>query len=127
MKKFIYGKNEYRYIVDFQKRKTLALTIHPSKSIILAVPEKTKIKEIENFLKRKSFWIDKQLEFFNNFKNNVAEKEYISGESFLYLGKRYMLKVEKSEKNKVILRQGKLLILSENPENQEFNKNLLND
>ena len=55
MKKFIYGKKEYRYILDLQERKTLALTIHPSKSIILTAPIGTKTKEIEDFLKRKSF------------------------------------------------------------------------
>lgn len=125
MKKFIYGKKEYDYHLDLHERKSFALSINPSMAIILKAPLKTKNKEVESFLKRKVFWIDKQLDFFKNFKRKVSKKEYISGESFLYLGRRYMLKIVKSEKNKVSLKQGKIFIFSVAPENQDLNKKLL--
>ncbi|MCK5589313.1 MAG: M48 family metallopeptidase [Candidatus Pacebacteria bacterium] len=125
MKKFIYGKSEYKYYLDKQERKTFALIISPSMSIILKTPLETKNKEINDFLKRKVFWIDKQLDFFKNFKKKVSKKEYVSGESFLYLGRRYMLKVEKSKNNKVFLKQGKIFIFSNKLKDQKFNKELL--
>ncbi len=127
MKKFIYGKTEYKYILDLQNRKTFALTISPSMDIILKAPLGVNEAEAEKFLEKKAFWIDKQLKFFSNFKKRKIEKEYISGESFLYLGRRYMLKVLKSDDDKVVLRKGKITILSTKPKNQKFNKELLDE
>ncbi len=127
MKKFIYGKTEYKYFLDLQKRKTFALVISPSMDIILKAPFDIKKKEAEKFLEKKVFWIDKQLKFFANFKKTKSKKEYIPGESFLYLGRRYMLKIYKSKEDKVVLRKGKLTILSSKSKNQKFNKELLKE
>ncbi len=127
MRKFIYGKTEYKYHLDLGKRKTFALSISPSMAIILKAPLDVGKKEAEKFLEKKAFWIDKQLKFFANFKKTKAKKEYISGEAFLYLGRRYMLKVYKSKEDKVIIRKGRLTILSSKPKNQKFNKELLNE
>lgn len=127
MKKFVYGKTEYKYHLDLERRKTFALSISPSMAIILKAPLDVGKKEAEKFLEKKAFWIDKQLKFFANFKKTKSKKEYISGESFLYLGRRYMLKVYKSKDNKVVLRKGKLTILSSKSKNQKFNKELLDE
>ena len=125
MRKFVYGKTKYKYHLDLQKRKTFSLSINPSMAIILKAPLDAGKKEVEKFLEKKAFWIDKQLNFFANFKKTRIKKEYVSGESFLYLGRRYMLKVHKSKEDRVVLRKGRLTILSSKPKNQQFNKELL--
>lgn len=55
MKKFIYGKSEYKYHLDKRERKTFALTISPNMSIVLKAPLEVKQNEVEKFLKRKAF------------------------------------------------------------------------
>jgi len=127
MRKFVYGKTKYKYHLDLRKRKTFALSINPNMAIILKAPLDVGEKEVEKFLEKKAFWIDKQLNFFANFKKTRTKKEYISGESFLYLGRRYMLKVYKSKEDRVALRKGRLTILSSKPKSQQFNKELLDE
>lgn len=110
MKKFTYGKTEYTYHLDQHKRKSFALTIHPNQSITLKAPLVATDNDIDTFLKKKSLWIDKQINFFKQFKNVSREKEFVSGEKFLYLGRRYMLKVQKSDIDDVSLRSGRLMV-----------------
>ncbi len=127
MKKIKIGKTEYHYYLEKQERKTFALTISPNQSILLKAPHKSKMSEIEKFLRKKVLWIDKQLDFFASFKKEEARKEYVSGENFLYLSRRYMLKIIQADKNKVSLKLGKIFIYSQDPKNQVFNKKLLDE
>lgn len=110
MEKFTHGKSEYRYHLNKQKRKTFALTIHPDQSILLKVPMRAREKDINDFLKKKSLWIDKQLDFFKQFKYIPQVKEYISGEKLLYLGRRYMLKVVKGNEDLIMLKSGIIIL-----------------
>jgi predicted metal-dependent hydrolase len=128
MKKFKHGKTEYVYSVDKQKRKTFALTIHPNQSILLKTPETASAKDINDFLKKKSLWIDRQMDFFKQFKVSPRNKEYVSGEKFLYLGRRYMLKVSHGKDNSVLLKSGRIMIVTEKGlKNTKHNKMLLDE
>ncbi len=124
MRKIKIGQTEYQYFLEKQKRKTFALTISPNMSINVKAPVESKMSEIEKFLRKKVLWIDKQLHFFALFKKEKVEKEYISGESFLYLGRRYMLKVEQSNEERVVLQRGRINAFVRNKK-QENVKELL--
>jgi len=119
MKKFTYGNKEYTYNLEQKKRKTFALTITPSMEISVKTPLGIDIADVEHFLIKKIFWIDKQLNFFSQFKQVTRKKEYISGEGFLYLGRRYMLVLEKSKDADVTLVRGKLIVATPAPKNQK--------
>jgi len=128
MKKFKHGKTEYTYSLDKQKRKTFALTIHPNQSILLKTPETASAKDINNFLKKKSLWIDRQIDFFKQFKTAPQSKEYVSGEKFLYLGRRYMLKIVRGKNESVLLKSGRILVTTEKElRDTTHNKKLLDN
>ena len=112
MKKFIYGSFVYEYALVREKRKTLSLTVMPDMSIFLKSPQEADLERIEKFLKNKWFWLQKQLNFFKKFQKKIYKKEYISGESFLYLGRQYQLIVKKSKEDRVVLQNGKLIFFT---------------
>ena len=108
IKKFIYGSFVYEYKLAREERKTLILTVKPDLQLLVKSPIEADDIRIEQFLKRKWFWLQKQINFFKKFKRKVYEREYVSGESFLYLGRQYQLIIKKSVENKVILSHGKI-------------------
>lgn len=114
MKTFIYGSYLYEYELIRQERKTLSLTVKPNLQIILKSPHYASEERIEAFLKRKWLWLEKQLRLFIHYQRKLYTKEYVSGESFLYLGKQYKLVIKRANKEKVLLLKRELLLYTVN-------------
>lgn len=126
MKEFIFGTFIYEYQLIKQDRKTLSLTVTPDLRIILKCPEKTDSERIENFLQKKWFWLEKQLSFFKKYQRKIYEKEYISGEGYLYLGRQYKLVVRRGKENLVSLTRGLLTVYTtKEVTNSRHNKKLI--
>ncbi len=127
IKEFKYGKYSYEYYLVLQDRKTVALTVQPSLNILLKCPLDYDIDKIERFLKRKWLWLEKQIQYFKKYKKKIEKKEYVSGESFLYLGRQYKLLVRVSKKSEVKLEKGRITIFTTSSiQDKDTNKKLLN-
>lgn len=125
MTTFIYGNYSYEYEIIKQDRKSISLTVKPDKSLVLKCPESVDQERIDLFLKRKWSWMHKQLTFFDRIKKQY-KREYVSGESFYYLGRQYKLLVKKAKEDKVVLSRGALIVhTSSNITDQAKNKKLV--
>lgn len=125
-KEFIFGSFVYQYDLVIQDRKTLSLTVKPDLGITLKCPQLAGIERIENFLQKKWFWLEKQLSFFKKYQRKIYQKEYASGESFLYLGRQYKLVVQRSKENKVSLAKGVLMVhTTKSTRDRKYTKKLL--
>ena len=125
---FRYGEYVYEYYIEFGERKTYTLVVRPDLRIITRVPLNATLDDIEGFLRRKWQWLEKQLTELRAFKKTRSEKQYISGESFYYLGRQYMLLVESGHQEGVKLERGKLRIFTtKSVRNSPHNKKLLDD
>ena len=62
---FQYGKNRYEYELIKENRKTLSLTVKPDLRTTLKCPINASAERIENFLRRKWTWLEKQLNYFS--------------------------------------------------------------
>jgi len=126
MKKFNFGTFAYEYELIKQDSKILSLTVTPDLKIIVKCPKLADNERIENFLRKKWFWLEKQLSFFRKYQKKIYEKEYISGEGLLYLGKQYKLIVKKGEYDFVSVTQGKLNVCTTKPlSDSSTNKKLI--
>jgi predicted metal-dependent hydrolase len=77
-------------------RKSLAIIIKSDGSLLVRSPLKTPISYIEDFIKRKHSWIEaKTKEVLTHPHSQIESKKFIDGEEFLYLGKKYFLKIGK--------------------------------
>lgn len=123
---FEYGRYSYEYYIEFSDRKTLGLEVLPDLRIIVKVPQGASLKEIEGFLVRKWSWLEKQLSELRKLKKVISEKQYVSGESFYYLGRQYMLLVETANEDAIKLTKGKLHIYTTKAiRNSSYNQKLL--
>ncbi len=124
---FKYGSYSYEYYLVRQERKTISLIVQPSLKVVLKCPIDCDEEKIQKFLKRKWKWLEKQLSYFKKFKNK-NKKEYISGESFLYLGRQYKLLVRRAKEDSVKLKYGRILFHTiKKVDDKKYNKKMLDD
>jgi len=109
---FKYGSYSYEYYLVLQDRKTVALVVQPNLNTILKCPLNYDAGKIERFLKRKWLWLEKQVQYFKKYKKNTAGKEYVSGESFLYLGRQYKFLVKAAKNPQVKLEKGRITVFT---------------
>lgn len=99
-----------------EKRKSLVVEVYPNFSVVIKSPEQAKDFEIRDFIKRKTPWIEKQINYFKQF-NMPEDKIYESGSSALYLGRQYQVIIEKSLlRNIVKVFNNKIYILTPLPQ-----------
>jgi predicted metal-dependent hydrolase len=87
-----YGNTRLNYdIVYSNKRKNATLTVYPLKQIEISVPKTLPREHIQKLVKKKASWIIKQIVWFDSISQIDSTKEYVNGETFLYLGRQYRL------------------------------------
>ena len=72
--------------------------------VLVKAPADAQIDRIKQKLKERAPWILKQQRFFLSFHPKTATKQYISGETHLYLGRQYRLKLIEGDINEVKLK-----------------------
>ncbi len=102
----IYGSKTINYKLLYSERKTLEITVQPDCSIIVKTPTNADFPLLENKIRKQARWILKQINYFNQFNPKTPERSYINGETHLYLGKQYRLKISRENKNNVKLIRG---------------------
>ena len=120
-----YGNTTIDFSVEWRKRKTMALEVHPNMSVHIIAPLQSSMEQIQEKVNNRASWIIKQQSYFEQFLPRTPKREYVSGETHLYLGKKYILKIRKSENESVKLIGGELFIFCKNPHSTMRVKNLL--
>ena len=87
----------YHLIRSRKRRKTISLHIKEDGKIIVNAPYRTPKWEIEKFVEEKQSWIVKKISEKDR-SIRRAEKEFVPGEEFLYLGELYPLEIQDTHK-----------------------------
>lgn len=101
-----YGKTEIEYNLIIMNRKSLEIAVYPDKSIVVKAPASSTLETIEEKIKKRARWIKRQITYFKQFDPLTPERKYVGGESHLYLGRKYRLKIELSTHDNVLLKNG---------------------
>jgi len=112
MPSFVYGDKTYEYSVQVLQSRKKSISIHvlPDASVEVKVPAHiTKQKIIETMSKR-ARWIVTNVEKIQQHRSQVLPREYISGETHYYMGRRYVLKVVQSDVEQVKLSRGRFAV-----------------
>ncbi len=96
-----YGERKIVYAVDFCNRKTLEISVMPDSAVQVRAPQGATLEAIAQKVQKKAPWIVEKQDWFAKFPKAPTPKQYLSGETHLYLGRHYRLKIEKGKDRSV--------------------------
>lgn len=90
-----YGDEEICYLVNrvVSRKQKIAIHVYPDGKVQVDVPADTDLAKISDAVRVRARWIAKRLEEIRERNFHILPREYVSGESYFYLGRRYLLKV----------------------------------
>lgn len=103
-----FGLTAIPYVVRrSQRRGTVSIAVDPRLGVLLTAPQATPIARLDSVVHAKARWIVERLRRLA-VPEGVAAREFVSGETFLYLGRQYRLRVALG--NAAVLTGGRLLV-----------------
>ncbi|MEO8589557.1 MAG: SprT family zinc-dependent metalloprotease [Flavobacteriales bacterium] len=105
-----YGSRTLEFSLRRSERRTLGIEVHPDLSVHVVAPMNAALPTIEAKVVAKGRWLLKQFRHFEEFLPRTPPREYVSGESHSYLGRRYVLKVRSGKERSVKLKGGELVV-----------------
>ncbi|MDZ4350532.1 MAG: SprT family zinc-dependent metalloprotease [Xanthomonadaceae bacterium] len=106
-----YGRDTIRYEVRFlASRETLTIEVHPDSRVLVRAPMGCPQALIAERVEKRAGWISRQLAEFERYRPRTPARQYINGESHLYLGRQYRLKLLPGEPASVKLARGRMLV-----------------
>jgi predicted metal-dependent hydrolase len=105
-----WGGREIAYRLSFERaRRNLAITVHPDLRVTVVAPEGRSVEEVAERVQRRAGWIAKQLRQFERWHPLPAARRYVPGESHLYLGRQYRLRVARGPEGVSVV-SGRLVV-----------------
>ena len=109
--RLFYGSDSIPFAVEFRSHQRLSIHVYPDGRVEVIAPKGRKIEEIFQRVKKRAPWIAKQRAHFETFRPLPQKKRFVSGETHLYLGRQYRLKV-RAEENESVKLKGQFLMVS---------------
>jgi predicted metal-dependent hydrolase len=106
-----YSVHKLDYRLRFSARKTMAITVQPDCTIDVIAPRRTSREEVEGRLRKRARWVLRQFLHFQQFRPRTPKRRYVGGETHMYLGRQYRLKLVKHAAESVKLK-GSFLVVS---------------
>jgi len=73
------------------RRATVSIVVDPHEGVVVRAPERTPVERLDRVVHAKARWIVERLN--GRAAHRPTPREFVSGESFLYLGRHYRLRV----------------------------------
>jgi len=105
-----FGSKVIDFTLQYQERKSLGIKVHPDGTVEVLSPITAKEQDIIKKVRQKAPWILKQINYFSSYKPATPKRRFINGETHLYLGRQYRLKIVPDVENVVKAYRGQLWI-----------------
>ena len=89
-----------------RRKKTVAVIVDPSGDVLLVAPEDFSTSRLDAVVRRKAPWIVQRRRHVKSHDPPPSPWEFVSGETVLYLGRKYRLKVHPNETGEAKLHGG---------------------
>ena len=91
-----YGEERIAFSVRFLpgSRRRIAIHVMPDGSVRVDAPESSDAREVNEVVRRHAPWVWRQVSARRARACHVLPREYVSGETHFYLGRRHLLKVQ---------------------------------
>ena len=96
-----YGEHALVFSVSYRENLAGKVRIHvqPDRRVVVDAPPQTPVTEIKQAVLKRARWIRNQLAKLEAAHRHALRRQYVSGETHWYLGKRYLLKVRETRRD----------------------------
>ena len=101
---------DIEYALKKSDRKTTSIYIERDGSVSVLAPKPFDMPRIENLIEKKRRWIYRNLAEWEDLNRTRVHREFVNGESFLYLGRRYSLSISENVDKPLQLKNGQFLL-----------------
>jgi predicted metal-dependent hydrolase len=122
-----YGEHRIDFAIVRRDRTTLEIAVEPDASVVVAAPQDATLATIEEKVRKRGAWIRRQQRYFNQFLPRTPDRQYVAGETHLYLGRQYRLKVVLHLQATVKLARGFIVVQTLRPERTEVTRELVKE
>lgn len=107
----VFGSTRIPYTVHRTTRsKTVSIAIDPDEGVVLAAPRGVSLDRLDSVVRRKAKWIVSNLRSASERPPPPADREFVSGESFMYAGRQHTLRVIVGQESGTRLDHGRLVV-----------------
>lgn len=104
---------DIQYSIVYSDRKTLSVIVERDRSVIVRAPRHTSKETIDKEIEKRKRLIQNKIEHNQKYPYQKQVKEFVAGESLMYLGKNYKLNIVDDELEGVVF-DSKFLISKTN-------------
>ncbi len=105
-----YGSQLIEYELFYRDRKSLGIKVYPDCSVKVFAPKDSSLEKIQSKVHEKARWIVKQQNEFLSYHPLTPPRKYVNGETHLYLGRQYRLRIQLGPASGVKLYRGRLIV-----------------
>jgi predicted metal-dependent hydrolase len=120
-----YGEHRIDFAIVRRERATLEIAVEPDASVVVAAPSDASLTAIKEKVRKRAAWIRRQQRYFVQFLPRTPERLYIAGETHLYLGRQYRLKIVPHPRAAVKLLRGFIVVQTSQPDRAEVTRELV--
>jgi predicted metal-dependent hydrolase len=120
-----YGAHDIDVTIVRRPRKTLEIAVEPDATVVVTAPLAASLNAIAAKVRKRAGWVRRQQRFFAQYLPRTPERQFVPGETHLYLGRQYRLKVSLGIQASVKLLQGFLVVQSHYPDRPELTRDLV--
>jgi len=92
-----FGQTTIQYTIERRpRRRTVAIAVDALEGVSLKAPDDLPVEQIDMVVYNKGAWIVQRMADIREVTATYHPRQYVSGESYLYLGRQYRLKVTHS-------------------------------
>jgi predicted metal-dependent hydrolase len=88
-----FGSKQIDFQLEYSSRKSLGITVTPDLEVLVKAPIDTPVEKVKEKIRKKAPWIIRQQSFFLTFHPKMTDRKFVGGETHLYLGRQYRLKI----------------------------------
>lgn len=104
--KLHYGNQPIDFTVVRRKRRTMEISVLPDTSVQVVAPITASEADILKRVRKRAGWVCRQIRDFRQYLPRTPKRKFVAGETHLYLGRRYRLKIIRDDSAAIKLKRG---------------------
>lgn len=122
-----YGREQVQFNVLYSARKTLGIEVYPDSNVVVKAPLGTDPIEVQKRVFKRVRWILRQQHYFRQFDPRTPVRQFVGGETHLYLGRQFRLAISTGNQDSVKLMRGYFVVEVKSLISSEKVKSLLDE